>query len=327
MSAVMSDAELRRRRKAQAALSMTTASIGLSALGAKGTAGALRKVSVGQKKIGNVVRAKQLKGAAKKVDQHVTTALTAGAGLGGIGGFNYAAITNAEARKRVSKARIPTRGAGFLRRGVTNSSGTEHWMEVGRKDNPWRVTTKEYPNQGVKTKGKMKKMPVAVTAGLVGGYGTIGGVTAWQAHKKKMQTVKKAYDPERSRQKRLRGYEDTSRKVGLGASIGAAVGAGALAGRDATVNRLRSRLNEADTIKTPQGKTFHQAVVRGQAKKTMAGRLRKVEKLPGFTRGRSKAVVGVAGLGVAGQVASNRIEHYRRGKGRSYQSRVPKKPQ
>lgn len=94
---LMSDAEIRRRKKLQGVTARTTGVLGLTSLGAFGASkipGAklmtktpkLRRIAAG-------VNEKRMKEVALGTS-------TAGAGIGGAGSFNFAAYTSAESRKR-----------------------------------------------------------------------------------------------------------------------------------------------------------------------------------------------------------------------------------
>lgn len=98
----MSDAELRRRKKAQGAISRTTATLGLTGLGLLGAAKATGSKPGFLKPVAKpITRAmnranmttEQIKGAAQN------TSVVAG-GIGGAGGYNFASYTSAEAKKR-----------------------------------------------------------------------------------------------------------------------------------------------------------------------------------------------------------------------------------
>lgn len=106
----ISEAQLNRRKKASAGLSVATSTIGIGALGLAGArAGAPRALKAAHK-VGRLksVKPKQVKRFRAKSSRMNTGLLTAGAGIGGINGFNYASIQNAEAkRRRVSKAMTP----------------------------------------------------------------------------------------------------------------------------------------------------------------------------------------------------------------------------
>lgn len=96
---LMSDAEMKRRKKLQSHISIAGGTLGLGALAARGGAGLagggklarLAKVPGGSPKL------------ATKLKDLSTGLTTAGAGIGGAGAYNFAAYTNAESRKRVQK--------------------------------------------------------------------------------------------------------------------------------------------------------------------------------------------------------------------------------
>lgn len=118
MARLMSDAELRRRKKAQAHLSQIGGTLGLAALGTKGA-----KVFSGSraaKKVPGLVGRKIRTANPQKLENTTTGLLTAGAGLGGAGAFNFAAVQNAEARKRPRK---PVAKAYTLEMGSPNKEG------------------------------------------------------------------------------------------------------------------------------------------------------------------------------------------------------------
>jgi hypothetical protein len=94
---LMSDAEIKRRKKAQGTITQTTSTLGLTGLTALGSSallrrGKLQKVPGIPKKLKNADPTK-----VKEFGQN--TSVVAG-GIGGLGGYNFAAYTNAESRKR-----------------------------------------------------------------------------------------------------------------------------------------------------------------------------------------------------------------------------------
>jgi hypothetical protein len=96
---LMSDAEIRRRKKLQGTISHATGALGLTALG--GTLLATKTGSKGTKAAFKAVgrsRPKALK--PKNLKRGTAPILATGAGIGGAGSFNFAAYTNAESRKR-----------------------------------------------------------------------------------------------------------------------------------------------------------------------------------------------------------------------------------
>lgn len=83
MSKQLSPDELARRKKLQAGLSVAGGSLGLAALGAKGGSYALRRAGKAA--------------TSSKVERATTGLLATGAGIGGVGSFNFAATERAEA--------------------------------------------------------------------------------------------------------------------------------------------------------------------------------------------------------------------------------------
>jgi hypothetical protein len=99
MGRLMSDAEIRRRKKLQGHISQTTGALGLAALGgtllASKTGGRATKAAfqaVGRERPG-VLKPKKLRKATAPL-------LATSAGIGGAGAFNFASYTGAESRKR-----------------------------------------------------------------------------------------------------------------------------------------------------------------------------------------------------------------------------------
>lgn len=88
MKPVMSDAELKRRKKAQGQIGRTTSTLGLASVGLLGASVAAKKkpklIKINPEKLKNA---------------SFGTSITAG-GIGGVGGFNQADIYSAEARKK-----------------------------------------------------------------------------------------------------------------------------------------------------------------------------------------------------------------------------------
>src|SRR5262245_21451655 len=120
---LMSDAEVRRRKKLQAGISQTTGALGLGAL-----AGTMVASRPGRRALRKIP---QLKGKIKappprdpnrdRIKGAVTPALATSAGIGGLGAFNFAAYTRAESRKRQQLAKPKT----------TTSKRMEDEMDMG----------------------------------------------------------------------------------------------------------------------------------------------------------------------------------------------------
>jgi len=95
---LMSDAEIRRRKKLQGHISETTSTLGLTGLGITGAA------ALAAKKPGVLRAVKKVPGLktatpAKMKNTAINTGIVSG-GIGGVGGYNFASYTNAESRKR-----------------------------------------------------------------------------------------------------------------------------------------------------------------------------------------------------------------------------------
>lgn len=99
---LMSDAEMRRRKKIQGTISQTTGALGLAALGgtlaaSRGGRNTLRKIP----RLKTKIKAPPPKDPDRdKIKGATVPILATSAGLGGAGSFNFAAYTNAESRKR-----------------------------------------------------------------------------------------------------------------------------------------------------------------------------------------------------------------------------------
>lgn len=244
-------AKLRRAKKTQAAMSLASGTLGLTALGTMGAAAALRRPSLAR----HVKFVKDPKKTAEKLTGTTAGLVTAGAGVGGAGSLNFARVQNQEANRlpNLPKKRVvKSFGGGTMDFGLSNVRQGE-------------------------------------------------------------SVVSKAYDPERSRRKRLDAYATGSAGVG-----GGALGLGLLTGRD-TVRGVRSAArewgdasaamnNKVDGNKRPRYSVAANKYARGMKHMSAASR-----------SGGKTAALGA--LGVAGLVGSDRIREYSRGKGRTYGQR------
>lgn len=122
MARTMSDAEIRRRKQVQGHLSQATGGLGLAALG-----GTLMSTKRGGKAVKGAFKAvgqtrpKAL--APKTMGKHTAPILATGAGISGIGSFNFASYTGAESRKRKAGAVSKSEGVG-LEMGYYGEIGT-----------------------------------------------------------------------------------------------------------------------------------------------------------------------------------------------------------
>jgi len=100
---VMTDTQLRHRKKIQAQISTAGSISGLAGLSGLGTAALIRRKPGLFAKIPKAQKAIKLKGADKVANDLKDKSYVAGSvatGVGGIGGLNFAAIQRAESRKR-----------------------------------------------------------------------------------------------------------------------------------------------------------------------------------------------------------------------------------
>lgn len=95
MPGQMSDAEIQRRKKLQGKVAVTTSTLGLGALALKGGGALAPKASRFTK-----VNPAKLAHWGGKMDRAATNTSIAAGGVGGLGGYNFAAYTKAEARKK-----------------------------------------------------------------------------------------------------------------------------------------------------------------------------------------------------------------------------------
>jgi hypothetical protein len=106
MARVMSDTEIRHRKKVQAGISQAGGALGLTALGgtmlaSRGGRNTLRKIP----QLKSHVKAPPPKDPNRdRIKGAITPVLATGAGLGGVGSFNFAAYTKAESKKRQKPA-------------------------------------------------------------------------------------------------------------------------------------------------------------------------------------------------------------------------------
>jgi len=177
MPRVMSDTELRHRKKIQGRISQATGALGLASVGAFGASKlpgakvltktpALRRL--GASRAMNSIDPKKAKDAALGLS-------TAGAGIGGAGSFNFASYTNAESRKR--KQAVP----------VTKSHEGIEMGYYGEEGRPIKLPTIEVPiekawsavatNYDPEAK-RQKRSKNYETALEIGSAGAAGGAAA-----------------------------------------------------------------------------------------------------------------------------------------------------
>lgn len=182
---LMSDAEIRRRKKAQGHVSQITGGLGLAALGgtlaaSRGGRNTLRKIP----QLKNRIKAPPPKDPNRdKIKGAVTPVLATSAGLGGASSFNFAAYTNAESRKR--------------KQTVVKCMGVEmgYYGEEGHPVKPpeikvpiekaWTPSASNFSSEEKRKKrGEAYQTAAAATGGASGVYAGHQGVRAVKEGKK-----------------------------------------------------------------------------------------------------------------------------------------------
>lgn len=310
------DKQLRAHKKASAGLSVATSTMGITALGLAGArAGAPRALKMAHQagRLKNV-KPKQLKAFKAKSTGLQNGLITTSAGVGGVGGLNYAAIQNAEAKRRPRAPRPVAKsftevsmdgmdfGLGQVRQGdieeITKFALPKISMgglkKVGAATGAKIQTGAATAVPKVKAAGGVagakwgglsapKKAAVAGTGGVLAG--TAGGLA--------MRKVNKAYDPEKKRLRRLDAYNAGTNAAAGGLAVGAGVAGHSL------------KRQAAGALKVTSHKT---------GGKTVSVSAAKLKPL-----GKKGAVTAALGLGAVGAaVGADRIRSYGRGNGRSY---------
>jgi len=99
----MSNKELANRKKVVGAAAITTSTLGLGALAAKGGAAGFLKAGKVASAAGNASRAVKAEKVAHHLNRGATGALFGASGVGGAAGYNFASVQRAEARRRAPK--------------------------------------------------------------------------------------------------------------------------------------------------------------------------------------------------------------------------------
>jgi hypothetical protein len=195
---IMSDAEIRRRKKLQGHISQTTSTLGLTGLGVTGAAAlAARKPGV----LRAVQKLPKLKSATpeKMKNTAINTGIVSG-GIGGLGGFNFASYTGAESRKRGSpvvaqpKKRVAKSEATSLEMGYYGEEG--HQIKLPEIKVPiekaWSPVANNYDPEGRRAKrAKVYEGGALVGAGAGGAYAAHQGMQAVH-HGRQVKVIPKA---------------------------------------------------------------------------------------------------------------------------------------
>lgn len=154
---IQSDASIRRRKKIQGNISIAGGTLGLTALGAKGGS-----VALAGGRAGRLLKVKANHQMSQKLKDASTGLTTLGAGIGGLGAYNFASYTKAEARKRPRQA-VKKNSGGLMDFGLSGveQGSAERYEEVSKagawappKLKPWsspQGTVKGTLYEGIKT--------------------------------------------------------------------------------------------------------------------------------------------------------------------------------
>lgn len=197
MGRLMSDAEIKRRKKAQGAISRTTATLGLGGLAMLGAAKASGTkpgflTPVAKPVTRAVRRAGMTTEGVKNAAQN--TSVVAG-GIGGAGGYNFAAYTSAESRKRGPRTPVKEpntrikKNYDILDMGVPSEEGiAKNWEPVARRYDP---------EQKRASRAKGYETGTAVGAAALAGGAGFAGLKAGGLHRQaeRAKKMKKATTP------------------------------------------------------------------------------------------------------------------------------------
>lgn len=207
--------DLVREKRQQAALSLTTAGLGATALGTKGASWGM-----GHAAKRNPAKAANYLKRAGHLDRTSLAILTTGAGIGSVSGYKFARVQREEARRMENNQRTALSKAG-------RHSKPKQPSNFGQKVGETTSTGKKYLKQvGGKAAKFGAKHPYASTAAMGAGLGAAiltPGILASQSTAKyrvkraRGQVVKaKGFDPESRRQNRLGAYTGA---MGAGAGV------------------------------------------------------------------------------------------------------------
>lgn len=219
----MSQAQLAHRKRIQAGISVTGSTLGLTALGLRGGAAVVPRVAA---KLGKpALKAQNI---SAKMKEASTGALTVGAGVGGVGGFNFAAIQRAEGKKKpVAKNQQKTKlvpfnasthpgaAATYLAAKKYGPPAKEKAVEV-TDDLRQKIRKAAYldvdksikisPELLTPIKAKHPDLGYYAAGAGLGGLGGLAAGIHLDRKNKKLKKISKAIDPERRRQNRAKGY-------------------------------------------------------------------------------------------------------------------------
>ena len=176
---IMSDAEIKRRKKLQSHISQAGGAIGLAALGGTLAASrpgrqALRKIP----KLEGKIRPPAPKDPNRDRIKGATTPLLAtGAGLGGVGSFNFASYTNSESRKR--NMAQPVKKSFDELAGDEGHALTHEQIEEAAITKAWEPTARKYDPEAKRHKrSKNYQTGLAATSAGTATGAALAGTTA-----------------------------------------------------------------------------------------------------------------------------------------------------
>jgi len=335
----MSDEELAARKKAQGYISRTTTTHGQAALGAKGLGWkAGRAASAAQGTRHGVTAARR----AKSWNNRSLNLAIVGSGVGGVGGYNFASYTAEDGRRQRNIKKNWSSGMDFGLSSVQQGTNLEEISKAGFSyGGPARLQTVKSTAREVRRGPQLLASSAAPPprarafdpknpwgdpprksrkkAYIAGGATAAGAAGAGGTY----YAVKKAYDPERNRNRRLDAYAN-------GAMVGSgALGTGALYYGNKAIGRKRTVAAPPDPrafhpktrdLRDEKGPKKGSKAYATSGKVTSRTGLRAVNDIPEFRGGIRNAgkAVGLA-AGAAGlAVGSHRIRQYKNGRGRTY---------
>ena len=355
----MSDEELARRKRAQARFSITGSTLGLTALGLKGGSAAAKLVPKAERLTAAIPALKKIPAdAPKRISDAATTTAIGAAGVGGVGGYNFAAYTKEDARRNHNKQKVRKAMAG-------DSEGTEVSFKL--KKRPERSRTIQRVGQSAAGAGIGAALGIGYgKKGLIGGAlaGSGAGAVAhvpkykveltrqerqamsqyrkpsdqvYAAHRVREAQSKR--DAKKAVSKRIemgiyKGYDPEERRQrmsGAAAGVGAAGagGLGYLAAKEGmaakktvdagTVSNIKSYRKLIDTTRTKQpGMTLKRAGEVRRAALKEISRGSAATKLKAIKQGKKAAILGAGALAAGATSAGLTAQANKRG--RTYQT-------
>jgi len=236
---LMSDTEIRHRKKVQGRISQATGALGLASVGAFAASKAPgARILTKTPKLAaraNKINAEKAKGAALGLS-------TTGAGVGGAGSFNFASYTNAESRRRQKPAMPVTKSLGIEAPQVGEVGFAKDWKPSASKFDAERSRLKR--SQGYEDAGAPVAGVLAAGAGVKGGQALRAVAPNYKAGQKKAKHLPNVKAAQAARKTKAAGHG----KVGLGLlAASGATGAATLAVKNRNQSRSWAPYSKRDT--------------------------------------------------------------------------------